>query len=74
MVDVGARLAEGERFECPVALRLCLLGHNVGTCRCSRQKIPHISDVEFDEFVFRHSPENQLIVVAICNSRSVCAV
>ena len=69
MVDVGARLAEGERFECPGALRLRLLGHPSSVCRCSRQKIPHISDVEFDEFVFRHAPENQLIVVAVRNSR-----
>ena len=53
---------------CPIALRLSLLGHQRVMCRCSRHKIPNISDVEFDEFVMKQAPEKQIVVICIKSS------
>ena len=52
---------------CPIALRLTLLGQRTIQCRCSRHKVPTISDVEFDEFIVRQAPDNQLLVIAVKN-------
>ena len=52
---------------CPITLRLSLLGQRAAGCRCSRHKVPTISDVEFDEFIQRQAPDNQLLVIAVKN-------
>ncbi len=53
---------------CPVALRQLILGEEKAMCRCSRHKVPYITDVEFDQLVNKYVPEKQLVVVAIVSS------
>ena len=53
---------------CPVALRQALLGEKSPKCRCSNYNLVAITDIEFDEFVRRLSPNKQLIVIAVKSS------
>ena len=53
---------------CPVALRQGLLGEDQPTCKCSRHKIPYITDVEYDEYINNHAPDRQLIIIAVLSS------
>ena len=53
---------------CPIALHMSMLGEERVSCRCSRHKVPSISDVEYDEFVMKLCPEKQLIVIAVKSS------
>lgn len=53
---------------CPVAVRLLLMGEQQVSCRCSRHKISHIHDIEYDPFVMKYSPDKQLVIVAVMSS------
>ncbi|ELU12323.1 hypothetical protein CAPTEDRAFT_189464 [Capitella teleta] len=53
---------------CPIALREGLLSGSNGYCKCTRHKIPVITDVEFDEFVFTRCCEDQLIIISVVSS------
>ncbi|XP_063953684.1 uncharacterized protein LOC129256796 isoform X2 [Lytechinus pictus] len=53
---------------CPVALRAEMLGDNVATCKCSRHRIPVITDLELDKFLTAQVPREQLVVLCVVSS------
>ncbi|PIK34835.1 hypothetical protein BSL78_28338 [Apostichopus japonicus] len=52
---------------CPVALREEMLGETIISCKCSRHRIPQVTDVELDKFL-RDIPRNQLVVLCVVSS------
>ncbi|XP_043943571.1 uncharacterized protein C3orf20 homolog isoform X2 [Protopterus annectens] len=54
---------------CPVALRLAMLGKEKRRCRCSSHQIPHLTDLEYDNFISSQMPGlEQIIVVCVVSS------
>lgn len=56
---------------CPLVTRLRLLHPNSNktyVCKCSKHRVPFISDIEFDIFMREVVPQTQLIVVSVMNS------
>ena len=54
--------------QCPVTLRYKMLFDRKVDCKCKRNVVPIIHDVEFDKFL-RITPSDQLIVIAVINSK-----
>ncbi|XP_059843756.1 uncharacterized protein LOC132403930 isoform X2 [Hypanus sabinus] len=56
---------------CPVALRSAMLGEGLKPCKCSVNKVPHITDLEFDTFIERATAEiRQIVLVCVVSSHS----
>ncbi|XP_072177179.1 uncharacterized protein [Diadema setosum] len=53
---------------CPVALRAELLGDTMAVCKCSRHRIPAITDMELDKFLTEQVPKDQLVVLCVVSS------
>ncbi|CAG5121479.1 unnamed protein product [Candidula unifasciata] len=53
---------------CPVVLRKQLLGDSSSQCRCSRDVIPYIMDIEYETYISKVAPENQLQIIAVVSS------
>lgn len=49
------------------ALREEMLGETIISCKCSRHRIPQVTDVELDKFL-REIPRNQLVVLCVVSS------
>ncbi|XP_067915722.1 uncharacterized protein C3orf20-like [Heterodontus francisci] len=57
---------------CPVALRSAMLGEGMKRCRCSTNKVPNVTDLEFDTLVKRSKQNNkQIIVVCVVSSQQL---
>ncbi len=64
---VNSELTSSEE-QCPLTLRYKILFDRKVDCKCKRNIVPVISDVEFDKFL-RVTPQEQLIVIAVMNSK-----
>lgn len=56
---------------CPAALRNRLLDSKlpqIPQCRCKRNLVPRLTDLEYDQFIASHIPSDQLLIVYIINS------
>ncbi|XP_011681226.2 uncharacterized protein LOC100891346 [Strongylocentrotus purpuratus] len=53
---------------CPAVLRAEMLGDTAGTCKCSRHRIPVITDLELDKFLTTQVPREQLMVLCVVSS------
>lgn len=53
---------------CPAKLHLSMLGELDTDKHCPHRTIPFITDLEYDEFIEKFIPENQLAVVAVISS------
>ena len=56
------------RTPCPIAIRQQMLGMERQMCRCSRHFIPQIMDIEYEEFIQREVPADQLVVIQVVSS------
>ena len=45
-----------------------MLGDSLATCKCSRHRIPVITDVELDRFLMTQVPKEQLVVLCVVSS------
>jgi hypothetical protein len=59
--------------QCPITLRYKILFDRKIDCKCKRNVVPVIHDVEFDKFL-QKTPPNQLIVIAVINSKYLLTV
>ena len=59
--------------QCPITLRYKILFDRKIDCKCKRNVVPVIHDVEFDKFL-QNTPPNQLIVIAVINSKYLIRV
>lgn len=63
-------LGLAHQYACPIILRQTMLEGSRGLrCRCSSLRIPHLSDVEYMEFIRNGMPVEQLLVVQVIDSR-----
>ncbi|XP_055508752.1 uncharacterized protein LOC129707640 [Leucoraja erinacea] len=54
---------------CPVALRLTMMGEGMKLCKCNPNRVPIITDLEFDTFIRRAIPDiQQIILVCVVSS------
>ncbi len=53
---------------CPIALRIKILLDRRAECKCKKNIVPVISDIELDRFL-KITPPDQLILIAIIDSR-----
>ena len=54
--------------QCPITLRYKMLFDRKIECKCKRNVVPVIHDVEFEKFL-QKTPPDQLIVIAVINSK-----
>ncbi|XP_033120343.1 uncharacterized protein LOC117119619 [Anneissia japonica] len=53
---------------CTIVIRNEIFGEMMSTCKCSRHRIPTLTDVEFERFINEEVTQNQLIVVSVISS------
>lgn len=53
---------------CPSKLRLAMLGELGADKHCIHRTIPFVTDVEYDDFIEKFIPENQMAVVSVISS------